>query len=193
MLTGQDHPALLDRHRCAVLVVDMQQAFASHVPGFGALVERAALLLRIARRLGVPCAASEQYPRGLGGTADPLRVAAGGELPTIDKVAFAACATDGWSALPPVVRDAEQFVLVGIEAHVCVRQTALALLEAGRDVHVAVDAVASALPLHRDVALRALARAGARETTVEQAAFDWLRAAGTDEFRDVQALLLEPT
>lgn len=191
MLSAPDHPALLDRHRCAVLVIDVQSAFASYVPEFDAVVARGGLLLRIARRLGVPCAASEQYPRGLGGTVDALHVASGGELPTVDKVAFAACAAEGWAGLPAAVRDAQQVVLVGIEAHACVRQTALALLQDGRDVHIVVDAVASARPLHRDVAVRELSRAGVRETTVEQAAFDWLRAAGTEEFRDVQSLLLE--
>lgn len=186
-----EHELLLDPRRCAVLVIDVQSAFADYVPEFDALVDRIALLLRIATRLGVPCAASEQYPRGLGSTDERLLHATAGPLPTVSKLAFAACAADGWDALPAAVRDAEQVVLCGIEAHVCVRQTALALLRDGRAVHVAVDAVASARMLHRDVALRELVRAGARETTVEQAAFDWLRRAGTMQFRDVQSILLE--
>ncbi|MCB0878902.1 MAG: isochorismatase family protein [Thermoleophilia bacterium] len=191
MLTdAPDHSALLDRTRSAVLVIDVQDAFASYVSGFDELVQQVALLLRGAAILGVPVAASEQYPQGLGSTVPGVTEAVDDELPSFGKVEFAACSAPGWQQLPAAVRDAEQFVLVGIEAHVCVRHTALALLQAGRDVHVCADAVGSAKPLHRDIAVRGLARAGARETTVEQALFDWLRAAGSDEFRQLQQLLV---
>jgi nicotinamidase-related amidase len=189
VLTGERHPALLDRASSAVLVVDVQDAFRPYVPSFDAIVERTALLLRGARVLGVPVAASEQYPSGLGATAAELVDAAGGELPAFGKLEFAACDADGWRSLPEAVRDAPQLVVVGIEAHVCVRRTALALRAREREVYVCVDAVASAVDLHRDVSLRELARAGVHETTVEQVLFDWLGAAGTDEFRHVQRLI----
>lgn len=190
MLNDEPHPTLLDREHSAVLVVDVQGAFASYIDGFDELVERAGLLLRIATLLGVPVAASEQYPRGLGSTVEPLVTAAGGALATFGKVEFAASTAASWQTLPSIVRDAHQFVLVGIEAHVCVRHTALALHAAGRQVHVAVDAIGSARTLHRDVAIRELTRAGIVETSVEQAAFDWLRRAGTPEFQAVQRLLI---
>ncbi len=180
---------LLSSTGSAILVIDMQEAFRPYVPVFDSIVERAAILLQGARILGVPIAATEQYPKGLGATVEALRMAAGDEFQAIPKLEFAAPAAPTWSELPAVVRDTRQFVLVGIEAHVCVRQTALALLAHGRDVHVCVDAVASARDLHRDVALRELARAGARETTVEQALFDWLQRAGNDEFTAIQRLI----
>jgi nicotinamidase-related amidase len=190
MLNEASHPALLDRSRSAVLVVDVQTAFADHIHGFAELVEQTVLLLRIAAVLGVPIAATEQYPKGLGSTVVEIVEAAGPGLETFDKLAFSACAAPGWQSLPPAVRDADQLIVVGIEAHVCVRQTTLGLLAAGRDVHVAVDAIGSSRPQRRDVALRELVRAGARETTVEQAAFDWMRSAEVPEFRAVQQLLV---
>ena len=190
MLSHAPHPDRLDRTRSAVLVVDVQGAFAKLVDGFDALVDRTALLVRGARLLGVPVAATEQYPTGLGATVDAVLDAAGERLDRIDKVVFDACAAPAWRELPAAVRDADQLVVAGIEAHVCVRQTSLSLLAAGRDVHLCVDAIGSGAPLHRDVAIRSLARAGARETTAEQALLDWVGAAGSDEFRELQRLLV---
>jgi nicotinamidase-related amidase len=173
-----------------VLVVDVQEAFAPVVAGFDAMVDRIALLVRGARLLGVPVGASEQYPHGLGPTVGQVVDAAGGHLDRVEKLEFDATSAADWQRLPAAVREAEQVVLAGIEAHVCVRHTAVALLAAGRDVHVCVDAIGSRIPLHREVALRELVRAGARETTVEQVLFDLVGAAGTDEFRALQRLLL---
>ena len=183
---------MLDRSRSALLVIDMQRAFHTHVPGFFELVDRAALLVRGATIMGVPIAVSQQYPKGLGPTVPGITDALPEDAATFDKLEFSACDAEAWTRdVPAAIRDAEQFVLVGIEAHVCVRQTALALLAQGREVFVAVDAVGSRSDLHRDVSLRELARASARETTVEQVLFDWLRRAGTQEFKDVQRLLLD--
>ena len=182
---------LLDRSRSAVLVIDMQRAFHTHVPRFFELSDRIRLLLAGALQLGVPIACTEQYPQGLGPTVASIVELLPDDTPRLAKVEFSALAAEGWPTLPSSIREAEQLVVVGIEAHVCIRHTVLALLEDGRQVHVPADGVASRSELHRDVALRELTRAGARESTVEQVLFDWLRAAGTTEFRDVQRLLLD--
>jgi nicotinamidase-related amidase len=180
----------LDPARTAVLVIDMQRAFHTHVPHLFALSDRIRLLLSGALRLDVPIAYTEQYPQGLGHTVASIVELLPDDTPHIEKLEFSACDAPSWGELPTTIRDAEQFVVVGIEAHVCVRHTALSLLDAGREVYVPVDGVASHSDLHRDVSLRELSRAGARETTVEQVLFDWLGRAGTAEFRDVQRLLL---
>jgi len=181
------HPALLDRACSAVLVIDVQEAFHGYVPRFEQLADTIRLLLAGAQLLEVPIAASEQYPQGLGPAVGAIELPR--DAPRLAKVEFAACAAPGWEELPPAVRDARQFVVTGIETHVCVRHTALALLATGREVHVCVDAVASHTDLHRDTALRSLEQAGARLTTVEQVLFDWLGGAGTPVFRQVQELL----
>jgi nicotinamidase-related amidase len=193
MLIGpgmRSHPNLLDRAQSALVVVDVQEAFRGYVAGFDSIVAQIRLLAAGAARLGVPIAWSEQYPSGLGSTVPELA----GEIhpsvgTTFDKLAFAAPLAPSWNKLPERLRDARQYVVVGIEAHVCVRQTALALRAAGCEVHVPVDAVASHTEQHRDVALAALDQAGVHLATVEQVLFDWLREAGTPEFKDVQALL----
>ncbi len=181
---------MLDRTTSAVLVIDMQRAFHTHVPHFFELSDRIRVLLAAALRLDVPIACTRQYPEGLGPTVASIVEMLPQNTPYIDKVEFSAYAAPGWLDLPAAVRDAEQYVLVGIEAHVCIRHTALSLLDAGREVFVPVDGVASHSDLHRDVSLRELSRAGARATTLEQAIFDWLRTAGTPEFKDVQQQLL---
>jgi nicotinamidase-related amidase len=187
MLTGPRHESLLEPTRGAILVIDVQEGFRSHVPDLARIAAQIRLLLAGAELLDVPIAASEQYPQGLGHTIDEVGLPPG--TPICEKVEFAMPSAPGWDRLPAEVRDAQQLVLVGIETHVCVRHTALALLSAGRRVQVVVDAVASHTDPHRDVALRGLEQAGARLTTVEQVLFDWLRTAGTPAFRQVQALL----
>ncbi len=180
----------LEPARSAVLVIDMQRAFHTHVPRLFALSDRIRVLLAGSMRLDVPIAYTEQYPTGLGHTVASIVELLPEDTPRLEKVEFSACDAPGWSELPSVIRDAEQVVIVGIEAHVCVRHTALSLLDAGREVFVPVDGVASRSDLHRDVSVRELVRAGARETTVEQVLFDWLGRAGTPEFKDVQRLLV---
>lgn len=187
MLTSSRHAATLDVGRTAVVVIDVQESFRGYVPDLETIAANIRLLLAAASVCHVPVAASEQYPQGLGATVPEVGLPEG--VPVVDKLEFAACAAPGWAELPTEVRDASQFVLVGIEAHVCVRHTALALLAVGREVHVAVDAVASHTAVHRDTSMSALEQAGARLTTVEQVLFDWLGAAGTPVFREVQALL----
>ncbi len=153
------------------------------------MVARIGLLVRGAATLGVPIAVSEQYPSGLGSTVDELRDVLPDDVPTFEKLELSAIDAPGWQQLAASVRDARQVVVVGIEMHVCVRQTVLGLLAHHREVHVPVDAVASRDAGHRAVALRELSRAGAREATAEQVLFDWLRVAGSPEFKSVQALL----
>ena len=187
MLSSSRNPATLDAGRSAVLVIDVQEAFRGYVPDLESIAANIRLLLAGAAVCGVPIAASEQYPDGLGATIPEVGLPA--DTPMVAKLEFAACADPEWDTLPTEVQDATQLVLVGIEAHVCVRHTALALLVAGRRVHVVTDAVASHTDHHRDVALTSLEQAGACLTTVEQVLFDWLGAAGTPAFREVQALL----
>jgi nicotinamidase-related amidase len=190
MLMPHTHPNLLDRTRSTLLVVDVQEAFRNYVAGFDELVGNIRLLATGAARVGVPVVWSEQYPSGLGATVAEL---AGEDGPaigsTFEKLEFAAPLAPAWQELPARARESRQFVVVGIEAHVCVRQTALALRAEGCDVHVCVDAVGSHTELHRDTALTSLEQAGVHLATVEQVLFDWLREAGTPEFKDVQALL----
>ncbi|MBC7460775.1 MAG: isochorismatase family protein [Thermoleophilia bacterium] len=170
-------------------MVDVQERFRPHIEGFEELVAAIRLLVQGARLLGVPVAYSEQYPQGLGPTVAELLDVMPDDAASYEKVDISSAAAPGWVELPASVRDAEQLVLVGIEAHVCVRQTALDLLHQGRSVHVPVDAISSRSRRALDIAERDMERSGAHLATVEQVLFDWLGVAGTPEFKAVQSLI----
>jgi nicotinamidase-related amidase len=174
---------VLDRGRAALVVVDVQEAFRPAVRDFDRVVAGAATLVRGARILGLPVVVTEQYPKGLGSTVPELAEHLDGIEP-IDKVCFSAAAADGFD-----LRGRDQALICGIESHVCVSQTAHDLLDRGVQVHVARDAVTSRTEANRELGLHKMEGAGAVVTSVETALFELLGAAGTDEFKQVQALV----
>lgn len=175
--------SVLDRARAALVVVDVQEAFRPAVREFEQTVAGAAKLIQGARTLGLPVVVTEQYPRGLGNTVPEVSEHLDGIEP-IEKVCFSAAQADSFD-----LDGRDQVLLCGIEAHVCVSQTAHDLLERGVDVHVARDAVTSRTRDNRDVGLHKMERAGAVVTSVETALFELVGAAGTDEFKQVQRLV----
>jgi len=178
--------AKLDRHRAALVVIDVQEAFRKAVPGFDQIAEATATLVRGAEAVGIPIAITEQYPKGLGRTVEEV----GRELPDgvepIEKVCFSAAEADGFD-----LQGRNQALVCGVEAHVCVNQTVLDLLDEGLEVHVAQDAVGSRFEENRQVGLHKVEAAGAVITSVETALFELVARAGTEEFKRVQGLVLE--
>jgi nicotinamidase-related amidase len=168
-----------------LLVIDVQEKLVAKIPGAAALVRDIGFLIDAARLLDMPVQATEQYPRGLGPTvADLAR-----RLPERpDKTAFSSCAAPG--VVETFRRAARpKVVLAGIEAHVCVLNTALDLLALGFRVYVAADAVASRYPIDREFALRRLEQAGAILTTAEACAFEWVGGSGHPRFKALSALV----
>lgn len=147
------------------------------------VVDRCATLATIARLLSVPVLATEQIPQKLGRNRAAVRD--GCDI-TLDKTYFDAC-PDGLIERLPEGR--QHIVIGGCEAHVCMLQTALSLLDAGYKVWVVADACGSRQPLDRDVALNRLARSGATVVTLEMVAFEWMRHCNHPRFREVQALI----
>ena len=178
--------ARLDASRAALVVVDVQEAFRKAVPDFDDVAKAAATLVRGADALGVPVLVTEQYPRGLGDTAPEVAEHLPAGVEPLEKVVFAASEAEGFD-----LGGRDQALVCGIEAHVCVNQTALDLLERGVEVHVAKDAVSSRFEGNKEVGLEKMERAGAVVTSVETALFELLGRAGTDEFKEVQRLVLE--
>ncbi len=138
--------------------------------------------------LQIPILASEQYPKGLGHTLPELKQ----ELPNaevIEKIHFSCCgAQEIWEAIESHKR--KQILVVGVESHVCVLQTVLDLLHAGYQVHVPFDAVASRNPANKENALQRMRGAGAVITNVESALFELMARAGTDDFKQIQKLII---
>jgi nicotinamidase-related amidase len=184
---------IIDPARAALLVVDIQERLAAAMPQ--EIRERAerntALLLEAARRFELPVIVTEQYPKGLGRTTPAVEVAlqALGDRPVrLDKLEFSACAAEGFSAAWDRVRR-DQWIVVGMEAHVCVYQTVRSLLGRGATVHVPADAVVSRQKQSWRVGLRLMERGGALVSTTELVVFDLLQRAGSDDFKALSKLI----
>ncbi|HEX7609300.1 MAG TPA: isochorismatase family protein [Solirubrobacteraceae bacterium] len=173
--------ALLERDRCALLVVDVQESFRGY-DCFAGVAGACAKLLAAARVLDLGVLVSEQYPKGLGHTVPEVGL---GDEPRIEKSVFSAARAEGFS-----LGGAEQAIVCGIEAHVCVSQTVHDLLAQGVEVHVPADAVGSRHALDYERGLERMERAGAVVSSVEAALFELLERAGTPEFKTVQKLIL---
>ena len=173
----------IDREASALLVVDFQARLMPAIEDGGALVANARLLLAAARLLEVPVAFTEQNARGLGATVPELEPQTHG--PVLAKMAFDACRDGGLANLP----SRPALVVAGCEAHVCVLQTVLGLLDAGRRVYVAQDAVGARRAESKAAALRRMERHGAEVVTTEMVVFEWLATAEHPRFREALALL----
>jgi nicotinamidase-related amidase len=176
----------LDAHRAALVVVDIQEAFRKAIPSFDEVARAAATLIDGAEATGVPILVTEQYPKGLGTTAPEVAEHLPEGTNPIEKLVFSAPEAEGFD-----LAGRDQAIVCGIEAHVCVNQTVLDLLDTGVEVHVVEDAVASRTEENRAVGLHKAERAGAVITSVETALFELVGRAGTDEFKQVQKLVLE--
>jgi len=184
--------APLSRSRAALLVVDIQDRLLPAMPAdaLADVMRNSAILITAAAQLGLPIVVSQQYPRGLGATARPIEdaLAQARGVHRFDKLEFSAAAAPAFAALAPgLVRD--QWILCGMETHVCVYQTARDLVARGWAVHLCADAVCSRTPANREIGLGLMARTGAVITSTEVCAFDLLGRAGSDEFRALSKVI----
>jgi nicotinamidase-related amidase len=178
---------LLDRKRSALVLIDFQERLFPHVYEHARVLARIDLLLFAAKLMEIPLLVTEQYPKGLGGTIEEIRTALP-EMQALTKMDFSCVPAPGFKErLSSLHRD--QIVLTGIETHICVAQTALDLAAQGERVFVVADATASRRPLDAQVALQRLDRSGLTIITAESVVFEWLRCAGTDEFKALQPKL----
>ena len=178
--------ARLEPERTALVVVDVQEGFRKAIPDFDRIAAAIATLVRGAEAMDVPIVVTEQYPKGLGATVPEVAAALPTDVEPLPKTVFSAASAEGFG-----LEGREQAVVCGIEAHVCVNQTVLELLDQGTEVHVVADAVGSRTAANRELGLAKAERAGAWLTSVETALFELLGEAGTDRFKAVQRLVLE--
>ena len=186
-------PELMSRDDSALVVVDVQEKLIGLIHDQERVVWNIGRLIDAARLLGLPVVATEQYPKGLGPTTPALaeRLQATDDsaaCETAEKIAFS-CGECG--SLFAKLREQGRFklLLAGIEAHVCVQQTAFDLTAAGFRVYLAADAVGSRHGFDRQIALRRMESCGASLTTTEAAMFEWCERAGTPEFKEISRLV----
>lgn len=178
---------LMRADRSTLLIIDIQERLCPVLHDADALVENSAWLIRVARRLGVPVLVTEQYPKGLGPTVPALRPLLEGVTP-VEKLRFSTAQEAALLAQPGGER--QQFVVCGAETHVCVLQSVLELLAAGREVFVVEEAVASRTPANKQLALARMRQAGAQIVSGEMVAFEWMERAGTESFKEISRTLI---
>jgi nicotinamidase-related amidase len=178
---------LITPDQSLLLVVDVQEKLAPAIHDGAAAIANSRRLLASAGRLGIPVFVSEQYVRGLGNTvADLLPLPAGTQL--VEKMHFS-CAREPGFLEKLAAHGRRQIVVTGMEAHVCVLQTVLGLLEAGYAVLLVEDAASSRTPANRATAVARMRAAGAHIVTTEMVVFEWLQKAGTEDFRALLPLI----
>jgi nicotinamidase-related amidase len=182
----------LSRTRAALLVVDIQErlAKAMHEDVRAHVIRHTVTLIETAKRFGLPIVVSQQYPKGLGTTVPPLEdgLRDAPNVHRLDKTIFSAAATPELTALlPKLARD--QWIVVGMETHVCVYQTVRDLVARGYQAHVVGDAVCSRTEENWQIGLNLCERAGGIVTSTEVCVFDLLGQAGTEDFKALSKLI----
>lgn len=178
---------LITADRSCLLVIDIQDRLAPTMANPHMVIDNTAILLKATGALDIPVLVSEQYPRGLGPTVPELATLVSPDS-VVEKVHFSCMSDDGYARRFREI-GRSQAVLVGIEAHVCVLQTAEQLVEAGCDVFVVADATSSRTIANHRAALERMRADGAQIVTTEMVAFEWLARAGTREFKEISALI----
>ncbi|TVQ37441.1 MAG: hydrolase [Wenzhouxiangella sp.] len=184
MTPSISHP---NPNNALLLIVDIQGKLARLMHESEAMIRQQGIMIDACRLLGLPIVWAEQLPDKLGPTVPELSARLDGIEP-LPKSSFGCC---GDPKLMQAIRDSGrgQVLLIGIEAHVCVWQTAAALLREDYEVHLIADAVSSRSVFNRDIAFQRMSQAGAQISNVEMALFEMMGNAAYPRFREVSRLL----
>lgn len=171
----------------ALIVIDMQERLVPAMMAPARTIHNARLLLQAAAKTDVPTLLTEQYPKGLGSTIPDIKNVAG-DSEIIPKMHFS-CMEDTGFAVSFKALGRKQAILAGMEAHICVVQTAASLVEAGYEVFDVSDATASRTLDSEAACLTRLNAGGVSIVTTEMVIFEWLGMAGTAAFKEMLPLI----
>ncbi len=180
---------LLSREQSVLVVVDLQKSLLKTIKVGQEIADNIKLLVQVAQALEVPILYTTQNAEKLGGVIPELETLVG-DTPVMDKLCFSCAGSDEFMKQLQSLGRA-QIVLAGIEAHICILQTALDLVKAGYTIHTPYDAIASRQKRDWKYALLRLSHSGVIVSSVESVVYEWLQEAGTDLFRSVLPLLKE--
>ncbi|MEQ1518886.1 MAG: isochorismatase family protein [Usitatibacteraceae bacterium] len=181
---------LLHPRRSVLVLVDYQARLLPAIDNGEVALAHAVRLADVARKLGVPVLGTEENPAGLGQNVAPIRDRCDA---TLQKMHFDACADGLLDAIQDTrVTPLRDIVIAGCEAHVCLLQTALGLLQAGYRVSVVAEACGSRSAPNVELAMQRLRQNGATIVSVEMVAFEWLGSCEDACFKQVLALLKAP-
>lgn len=178
----------LKAEEAGLLVVDMQEKLFPLVSHPCEILEKSLKLIKGCKLLKLPIVISEQYPKGLGLTIEAIRKEVGPETKPLSKTTFS-CLKDPGFEKEIQLMPCSQWILMGIEAHVCVLQTARSLIQAGKQVIIASDAISSRSSSDFSTALAELRDMGARISSTETILFDLIGDSKHAKFKDLSALI----
>lgn len=182
------HSKILDRNKTALVIVDLQEAFRSVISDFPMIASRASTAVRGFQILNLPIFITEQYPKGLGRTAEEVLINIPADFEVFEKTTFSSCGSNEFNEKIKE-RNISQVLLCGLETHICVNQTAHSLLNRGIEVHLLTDAVGSRFTADKETALEKMQINGVMPSTVEMALFELLRDAKHEQFKEIQNLI----
>ncbi|MCK5296389.1 MAG: hydrolase [Alphaproteobacteria bacterium] len=178
---------LIEAGKSCLVIIDVQERLAPVMHSPRDVLDGCSKLIRAASRLSVPVVITEQYPKGLGQTMFDVRDVAPQDC-YIEKDTFS-CSKNPQFMQKLQTLKSKQIILAGIEAHICVLQTALGLKEIGFDVFVVADASSSRTEECKKAALHRMRTSGIECVTTEMVLFEWLERSGTPEFKEISALI----
>lgn len=181
------HPKLLNKDKTALVVVDFQEAFRQS-PDFEEIATNISKIVRGFQILNLPIVITEQYPKGLGRTAEEVLSAIPEQFKCIEKTSFSSCGASQFVEKLEAT-NTKQVLLCGLETHICVNQTAHDLLNEGFEVHVLCDAVSSRFPLNKEIGLRKMQMNGVVPSCVEMALFELMKDSKHEQFKEIQKLI----
>ena len=181
------HPNILKRGSAALLIIDVQERLVPVMKDMEAVEQNIIRLIEGCKLLGVPAFYTEQYSKGLGQTIPSIKENLDGIEP-VEKLHFSVCCE---KELMHQLREKgyQQLIVVGIESHVCVLQSALDLMQEGFQTHVVVDAVSSRKSLDKEISLQRMVTQGATLSTTESVLFELVKVAGSSEFKQISKLV----
>lgn len=171
-----------------LIIVDMQARLmtAMHADAMQAVLKNCTILATASGLFEIPVLLTEQYAKGLGHTVPELLTALP-KIKAVDKMSFSAMGEVKCSR--QLTRDHTQVIVAGMEAHICVLQTALDLVQAGKQVFVAEDAIISRNPVHKANAIARMRDAGCIVSNTESIVFEWMGNAESDVFKTLSKLI----
>lgn len=182
-----DEAMVFSKENTTIIVVDIQDKLADLMRDKDQVIRNVSKLMQVSRILNIPVVVTEQYPQGLGKTVPEVRKLMRTAEP-IEKISFSCGGSEDFlTALEAM--DRPNIILTGMETHICVLQTAIDLVNKGYVVGIVQDAVCSYRDNDMEIAMRRMEREGIFQLTTEMIIYEWLKMAGTEEFKALLPVL----
>ena len=184
-----DRTYRIARENTQAMIIDVQERLTPHINDHENIVKKISTLIQGLQALDIPIMLNEQYKKGLGETLPEIKELLNeNNKKGFEKLTFSACDNDdSWNHLAQQNRSI--VLLMGVETHVCVLQTALDLLDNGMQPVIIGDAVGSRFPYDKKQAIRRIRRAGGVITTVETVLFELCRSSADPAFKTISNLV----